>query len=295
MKHREQFYDYLQFEKRFSLHTLHAYKTDLEQFFSFLSDNFDIGSIQDVNHTMVRSWLVHLMENKINAKSVNRKITSLKTFFRFLIKEGIVIGNPMNKIIAPKTSKRLPVYVEMEKMDKLFDNIEFMDNYIGQRNKLILELFYASGIRLSELVNLKIQDFDFVNSNMKVLGKRNKERIIPFTLKLKKNIEAYLDLREKNFPEVKENIFFLTHNGKKIYQKLVYRIVNYYLSMITTVDKKSPHILRHTFATHLLEKGADLNAIKEILGHANLAATQVYTHNTIDKLKNIYKQAHPKA
>jgi len=201
----------------------------------------------------------------------------------------------MNKIISPKTNKRIPVFVEKEKMNQLFDIITFENNYVDQRNKIIIELFYATGIRLTELVNLQIKDVDIYNSQLKVLGKRNKERIIPFSNKLKVILTQYIQLRTITFPDIQETSFFLTEKGEKIYQKLVYRIVNYYLSIVTTISKKSPHVLRHTFATHMLDNGADLNAIKEILGHANLSATQIYTHNTIEKLKTIYKQAHPKA
>ncbi len=295
MKYQELFLNYIQFEKRYSPNTIIAYKKDLEQFFSFLLSDYQTEDIQSINHLIIRSWLVKLMEAKINPKSVNRKITTLKTFFKFLIKEEAIVINPMSKIISPKTSKRLPVFVEKEKMDLLFDNIEFKDNYIDQRNMLIIELFYATGMRLSELVNLKVSDVDIHNCNIKVLGKRNKERIIPISNKVKDTCLKYIHYRNTFFPETQESNFFLKEDGKKIYQKLVYRIVNYYLSIVTTIDKKSPHILRHTFATHMLDNGADLNAIKEILGHANLSATQVYTHNTIEKLKNIYKQAHPKA
>jgi integrase/recombinase XerC len=295
MIYKELFLNYIKFEKRYSLNTFSAYKKDLEQFFSFLLSDYQTEDEITINHLMIRSWLVHLMENKISPRSVNRKITTLKSFFKFLKKEGVIVENPMSKILSPKTNKRLPGFVEKDKMDQLFDKIIFENNYIEQRNKLILELFYATGMRLSELVNLQMNDIDIHNSNIKVLGKRNKERIIPFSNKIQETIIQYIDLKNNTFPSLKENSFFLTKGGKKIYQKLVYRVVNYYLSMITTIDKKSPHILRHTFATHMLDNGADLNAIKEILGHANLSATQIYTHNTIEKLKTIYKQAHPKA
>jgi len=295
MNYKELFLNYIQFEKRYSYNTIIAYKNDIKQFFSYLLSDYHTIDELTINHSMIRSWLVHLMEAKINPKSVNRKITTLKTFFKFLKKEGVITENPMNKIISPKTNKRLPVFVEKEKMDQLFDVIIFENNYIEQRNKLILELFYATGMRLSELVNLQMVDIDLQNCNIKVLGKRNKERLIPFSNKIKEILLEYVHLRNDTFPSIQESTFFLTKDGKKIYQKLVYNIVNYYLSFVTTIDKKSPHILRHTFATHMLDNGADLNAIKEILGHANLSATQIYTHNTIEKLKTIYKQAHPKA
>jgi integrase/recombinase XerC len=295
MIYKELFLNYIKFEKRYSLNTFCAYKKDLEQFFTFLLSAYQTEDEISINHLMIRSWLVYLMENKINPRSVNRKITTLKSFFKFLKKEGVIVENPMSKILSPKTNKRLPVFVEKDKMDQLFDNIIFENTYIDQRNRLILELFYATGMRITELVNIQMKDIDIYNSNLKVLGKRNKERIIPFSNKIKETIIQYLALKNQYFPTIPENSFFLTKGGKKIYQKLVYRVVNYYLSMITTIDKKSPHVLRHTFATHMLDNGADINAIKEILGHANLSATQIYTHNTIEKLKTIYKQAHPKA
>jgi integrase/recombinase XerC len=295
MDNRELFFNYIQYEKRYSPNTLIAYKKDIEDFFNFLSEDYHTEDIALVDHLMIRSWLVKLMESKKDPKTINRKITTLKTFYKFLKKEGVVASNPMNKIISPKTSKRLPVFVEKDKMDLLFDHIGFTNSYIDQRNKLIIELFYATGVRLSELVNLKTGDVDTHSCIIKVLGKRNKERIIPFSVKMKETINSYINLRKISFPANEHDTFFLTNDGKKVYHKLVYRLVNYYLSMVTTIDKKSPHILRHTFATHMLDNGADLNAIKEILGHANLSATQVYTHNTIEKLKTIYKQAHPKA
>jgi integrase/recombinase XerC len=236
------------------------------------------------------------MEHDVSARSVNRKITTLKSFYRFLNKEGVIEENPMNKIIAPKMLKRLPEFVEKEKMDLLLsNNFDFGDGFESVRDKLIVEMFYMTGMRLSELVNLTIADIDIPNRSIKVVGKQNKERIIPFINSLEKQIVKYKILRDL-LPDAGNNeFFFLTSKGKKIYQKLVYRMINYYLSIVTTLDKKSPHVLRHTFATHMLNNGADLNAIKDLLGHANLSATQIYTHNTIEKLKKVYKQSHPKA
>jgi len=233
------------------------------------------------------------MEKKITARTVNRKLTTLKTFYRFLIREGMVDENPMKKIISPKTARRLPVFVEKEKMDILLDEVEFREGFPGVRDRLILEMFYSTGMRLSELVNLKVTDIDFHKSTIKVLGKRNKERLIPFSKKFEGLIENYIKCKEEKFGYSPE--LFLADNGRKIYPKMVYLIVKRYLGEVTTLVKKSPHILRHTFATHLLNNGAELNAVKELLGHANLSATQIYTHNTIEKLKTIYKQAHPKA
>ena len=287
---RDSFLKYLQFEKRLSSHTVLAYSGDLTQFFDYIQTTYQITNLSDLNHTVIRSWVVELMENKISPRSVNRKITTLKTFYKYLLRQGIVTENPMLKIISPKTSKRLPVFVEKDNMDALMDKIEFGEDVEGIRNKLIIELFYATGIRLSELINLKQANVDLEACQIKVLGKRNKERIIPFGNEIKNSIQKYMDAK----PGLPGEFLFQMTSGKKMYEKFVYRLVNEYLSMVTTVDKRSPHILRHTFATHMLNNGADLNAIKELLGHANLSATQVYTHNTVEKLKNIHKQAHPK-
>lgn len=287
---RDSFLKYLQFEKRLSSHTILAYSGDLEQFYTYLHTIYEIKKLSDINHVLIRSWVVELMEQKISPRSVNRKITTLKTFYKYLLRQGIATENPMLKIMSPKTSKRLPVFVEKDNMNTLIDTIAFGDDLEGVRNKLIIELFYATGIRLSELINLKQVNVDLEACQIKVLGKRNKERIIPFSNEIKNSIQDYMDKK----PGLPGEFLFQLKSGKKMYEKFVYRIVNEYLSMITTVDKKSPHVLRHTFATHMLNNGADLNAIKELLGHANLAATQVYTHNTVEKLKNIHKQAHPK-
>lgn len=292
---RDRFIQYIQFEKRYSPHTVTSYSNDLNQFFSFLESVYKITDIKDVNYLQIRSWLVEMMEHKITPRSINRKITTLKSFYKFLIKEGTVKENPMIKIIAPKISKRLPVYVEKDKMKLLFDEIDFGEGFEGARNKLIVEIFYMTGMRLSELVNLKIHDIDIPRQTIKVLGKRNKERIIPFSRSLEKHFNDYFDLRNQISDILDNEYLFLTVKGKKIYQKLVYRLINHYLGIVTTLEKRSPHILRHTFATHMLNNGADLNAIKELLGHANLSATQVYTHITIEKLKTVYKQSHPKA
>jgi len=290
---KERFLAYIQFEKRYSPHTVVAYRNDLDQFFNFLHSQYQISDIREVNHSLIRSWLVDLMEKKISPRSINRKLTTLKTFYRFLIREGVVEENPMHKIISPKTSRRLPVFVEKDKMDLLLDEIIFEEGYPGIRNRLILEMFYSTGMRLAELVNLKVIDIDFHKHTIKVLGKRNKERLIPFSKKFESLIRAYLMVKEEKFGQDPD--LFVTDKGGKIYPKMVYLIVRHYLGEVTTLMKKSPHVLRHTFATHLLNNGAELNAVKELLGHANLSATQIYTHNTIEKLKTIYKQAHPKA
>ncbi|MEI7595509.1 MAG: tyrosine-type recombinase/integrase [Bacteroidota bacterium] len=289
------FISYLQFEKRVSANTVVSYESDLIQFNDFLALNYQIDDVKEINHLIIRSWIIELMEHQISPRSVNRKISSLKSFFKFLMREQQIEKNPMTKVVSPKTSKRLPEFVDKEGMDVLFDEKFFEKDYEGIRDQLILEIFYATGMRLSELVNIKISDIDFSRSLVKVLGKRNKTRLIPFSNRLQKLINCYLEERKKITVDNETDILFLTIKGKKIYQKLVYRIVNLYLRGITTIDKKSPHVLRHTFATHMLNNGADLNAIKELLGHVNLSATQVYTHNTIEKLTKVYKQAHPKA
>ena len=286
--HKEKFLHYLKHEKRYSVHTLLSYSTDLKQFTNFLSSEFSVKSIRKVNFQLVRSWIAKLLNENISARSVNRKITTLKTYFRFLLQENLIKQSPMQKIISPKTSKRLPVFVEQVKMEKLLNEIEFGVGFLAQRDRLILELFYFTGIRLSELINLKNKDINYSDSTILVLGKRKKERLIPLTSDILSKIKK---LNASN----KSKYLFTTDKGKQISTKQVYRLVNKYLSMVTTLGKKSPHILRHTFATHLLNNGADINAIKELLGHANLSATQIYTHNTIEKLKTVYKQAHPRA
>ncbi len=295
MKYKESFIKYLQFEKRYSLNTIHAYNSDLTQFFQFTADHYGHQDIHNIDHKGVRNWIIFLMDSNISARSVNRKITTLKTFFKYLMREGIVQSSPMDKILSPRQSKKLPEFVELEKMNELLDHHEFGDDFSGMRNRLIIELLYATGMRRAELIQLTDSDFDLRNLNVKVLGKRNKERVIPFTRELKQNIELYIKARNDFFGTTDPDYFFLTDRGGKLYEKLVYRVVKSHLELVTTIEKKSPHILRHTFATHMLNRGADLNAIKELLGHANLSATQIYTHNTFEKLKQIYKQAHPRA
>ena len=290
---KERFLAYIQYEKRYSPNTVIAYQTDLDQFYDYLLLQYNITDIAGVSHPVIRSWLVYLMEHQVGPRSVNRKLTTLKSFYKFLLREGVLEENPMRKVTSLKISQRLPVFVEKDKMESLFDHIEFEEGFPGLRNKLILEMFYATGMRLSELVNLKETDIDFHHDTLKVLGKRNKERLIPFSKQFESQLKAYLVEKQNSFGD--NNDLFLTDGGCRIYPKLVYRIVTRYLGTVTTMEKKSPHVLRHTFATHLLNNGAELNAVKELLGHASLSATQVYTHNTIDKLKRIYKQAHPKA
>ena len=290
------FLDYITYEKRFSPNTILAYKIDLDQFYDYLQRQYEVSGPKDITHPMIRSWIATLLENDISPRSINRKITTLKTYYRFLLKEKIVEENPMQKILSQKSPTRLPAFVQTDSMEKLFDQVEFKDNFEGHRDRIILELLYATGMRLSELINLNTDDVDLPRLQLKVTGKRNKQRIIPFSNIISSKIENYLEKRKEVLASgFVDSHLFITDKGTKLYPKLVYRVVNHYLNEVTTLSKKSPHVIRHTFATHMLNNGADLNAIKEILGHANLAATQVYTHNTIEKLKSIYKQAHPKA
>jgi integrase/recombinase XerC len=295
MKARNSFIQYIKFEKRFSPHTVLAYESDLSQFFNYAESTYETEAPGEINHSMVRSWIVSMMEQKITPRSINRKITTLKTFYKFLLRTGEIKMNPMQKVQAPKISKRLPVYVEEPGMQILFSEVDFGKGFIGVRDRLMMELFYATGMRLSELVNLTDQDFDLENCQVKVLGKRNKERIIPFADPLKVMIRQYIEEKRSLKTADQKGHFFVDEHGKTIPSKKPYYIVKKYLKLATTIDKKSPHVLRHTFATHMLNNGADLNSVKELLGHANLAATQVYTHNTIEKLKQVYKQAHPRA
>ncbi|MEO8086155.1 MAG: tyrosine recombinase XerC [Bacteroidota bacterium] len=295
MKARNSFISYIKFEKRFSPHTVLAYQGDLDQFFHYAKHTYETEVPEEVNHAMVRSWIVSMMEQKITPRSITRKITTLKTFYKFMLRNGEITTNPMQKVQAPKISKRLPVYVEEPNMKILFDEGDFGDDFTGVRDRLLMEVFYATGMRLSELVNLSDKDFDIGNCQVKVLGKRNKERIIPFADPLKAMIKSYLALKGKQEFAEQSDRFFVDEKGVAISPKKPYYIVQKYLKQATTISKKSPHVLRHTFATHMLNNGADLNSVKELLGHANLAATQVYTHNTIEKLKKVYKQAHPRA
>ena len=287
---QNKFITYLSSEKRFSEHTIKSYTTDLKQFTYFLSSEFQIiDEINEISFQIIRTWIASLLEKGLSPRSVNRKISTLKTYFKFLIREGKLIENPMMKVVAPKSKKRLPVFIEEDQIASLLNEVQFEEGFVGQRNRLIIELFYVTGIRLSELINIKISDVDFNNQSIKVLGKRNKERIIPLSSTTINSLNNFIENNQKN------HFLFTNLDGMKLYTKLVYRLVNKYIAKISSVNKKSPHILRHTFATHMLNNGADINAIKELLGHANLSATQVYTHNTIEKLKTVYKQAHPRA
>ncbi len=296
-----EFMNYLSYEKHFSPHTITAYHKDLLQLEAFVKQEYEVENAPEINHQMIRGWLVSLMNEKVTPRSVGRKLSTLKTFYKYLIKEGIVTTSPLSKVQAPKMEKRLPVFVEEKPMQQLLDEkrgldgeaIVFGDDYEGKRNRLLILLFYSTGIRLSELIGLKHEDIDFYKQTVKVLGKRNKERIIPITRELSAVIQDFIDIKSQ--AGMSETHLLLTAKGQQMYPRLVYDIVKKHLTSITTIEKRSPHVLRHTFATHLLNKGADLNAIKELLGHASLAATQVYTHNSIERLKSIYKNKHPRA
>lgn len=290
---------HLQYEKRFSAHTVIAYESDLIQFKDYLQLQYQSDDLLIANHLFIRSWIVSLMEAGLNPRSVNRKITSLRTFFRFLQREKLITANPMLKIQAPKSAKKLPEFVDAQRMDIVLDAETDDDSYHALRNHIILEFFYMTGIRLSELIGLRMSDVNLYNLTVTVTGKRNKVRQIPFTNAFKKSLEVYIEKRKSFLSEQSkaEQWFFVNDKGNKLYPKFVYRLVRGELSSHKEItnSRKSPHILRHSFATALLNKGADINAIKELLGHASLAATQVYTHNTIEKLKDIYKQAFPRS
>jgi len=288
------FIGYLRYEKRYSHHTVQAYESDLEQFFLFLSQTYPEADLRTLSHLPIRSWLAELREEGMQARSINRKISSLKSFFRFWQRKGLLESSPMGKIISPKNAKRLPVFVNETNMETLLESIDFPADFKGKTDRLILELLYQTGMRRAELIGLTCDSFDASQRTLKVLGKGNKERLIPIGRELTDLLSQYLPDRAEIAQPDSQGLL-LRSNGKPLYPKYVHQTVQHYLSLATTLDKKSPHVLRHTFATHLLNQGADLNAVKELLGHANLTATQIYTHNTIDKLKEIHKKAHPKA
>jgi integrase/recombinase XerC len=285
------FISYLSLQKRSSKHTVENYQRDLLEFFSFLNSEISNIPITEINHQHARSFMAHLIDEKKSPRTVNRKLSTLKSFFKFLIRNQIISINPMQKVIGPKTAKKLPVFIDEGQTEQLFLNYEFKNDYNGIRDKLIIDILYQTGLRRAELISIKESDIDFYNSQLKVLGKRNKERIIPFGIDLKRNLETYLLVKKEN--ELLNSVLLVTNKNKPLTPQHVTRIVKTILSSVTTNSKKSPHVLRHTFATHLLNNGADINAVKELLGHASLSATQVYTHNTIEKLKKSYNQAHP--
>jgi len=295
MSHKESFLQYLQIEKRYSPHTVRSYLNDLDQFFSFLSSQGLSDDPVAVTSHDIRAWIVSMLNNNYTTVTVHRKISCLRVFYRYLRKEGIIKSDPLEKVVLPKRKKNLPVFVEEEALANLLDNYSFGGGFSGIRNRTIIEMLYVTGMRRSELIGLRYIDVDLSEASVKVTGKRNKQRIIPLVKSFIQRLEEYIKVRNENIATGNNGWFFITDKGNKLYDKYVYNTVNRYLSMVTTIEKKSPHILRHTFATHMLNHGADLNSIKELLGHANLSATQIYTHNTFEKLKKIYKQAHPRA
>jgi len=287
------FINYLTLEKKYSKHTIAAYLNDLNSFQEFCNKEFDNQSIAEVNYTQIRSWIVSLVENKISNRTINRKISSLKSFYKFLQKTKIIENNPLAKHKALKVPKQVQVPFSEKEIINVITLLDDEVDFESLRNKLIVELFYSTGMRRSELINLKITDLDFANETVKVLGKRNKERFIPLLTSVQKSLAKYIEVRGKI--NTNESYLFLTKKGKIIYDTLVYRVINNYFSRVSSKVKKSPHIIRHSFATHLLNEGADLNSVKELLGHSSLASTQVYTHSSLGKLKEIYNQAHPRS
>jgi integrase/recombinase XerC len=289
------FIDYLKFQKRYSPYTVRSYHDDLLQFFDYVQLTFGDISIKGISHNYIRSWLASMKEKDITSKTINRKISSLKSFFKYLMKTGALEQTPLTKVISPKIKKRLPDFIKIDDADKLIASLENTDSWKSLNTKMLITLFYNTGMRLSELINLKENQIDFSKNQIKVLGKGNKERIIPVSSDIIRLIKDYLQYKRREFKNP-ECSLLVTEKGEKMYPKYPYLVVKSFLeSEVKTLDKKSPHVLRHTFATHLSNNGADLNAIKELLGHSSLAATQVYTHNTIEKLKEVHKKAHPKA
>ncbi|RAJ28579.1 tyrosine-type recombinase/integrase [Pedobacter cryoconitis] len=291
----ESYLNYLQHEKRYSPHTVLAYRTDLVQFNEYIEQTYELEP-EEAKYVHIRDYIVHLMEDKVGANSIGRKLSSLRGFYKYLYRQKIILTSPMSLIKAPKTPERLPVFIEEQKLDHLLDSGEFFDaTFSSVRDKMVIEVLFGTGMRLAELLGLKETDIDFYQESVKVLGKRKKERIIPVTKQLINQLKEYIELKSLQKFNNKTDDLFVTNKGTAVYPVFIYKIVKSYLTYISTQDKKSPHVLRHSYATSLLNRGADLNAIKELLGHASLAATQVYTHNSIERLKSIYKQAHPKA
>jgi len=291
----QSFLDYLKYEKRYSVHTLTSYQTDLTAFYGYLDKQFGNMLMRDIDPNYIRSWMAYLKETRLTSKSINRKISCLKSFFKYYLRTGHIETSPMAKVISPKISKRLPVFVKEGDTKKMVEALsQSTEDWKSLNARMLVTIFYATGMRLSELINLKDKQVDFSRSHIKVLGKGNKERIIPVDKKILEMISEYQLQKKKDFDKT-EDYLLVTEKGKKLYPKYAYLIVNTILGETSSLDKRSPHVLRHTFATHLMNNGADLNAVKELLGHSSLASTQVYTHNTIEKLKDIHKKAHPKA
>ncbi|MBX0333499.1 tyrosine-type recombinase/integrase [Pontibacter sp. HSC-14F20] len=291
----ELFFKYLEYEKRYSPHTLTSYHTDLGQFTQYLLDTYQITDPAEADHTIIRSWILTLVHKNLEARSVNRKIACLRSYYKFLLSQQRITANPMLRIKAPKVSKKLPAFVPEEPFNHFLDSFTFEDNFEGQRDRLILEFLYGTGMRLAELIGIAPEDVDLHAKTVRVLGKGNKVRIIPLNDTLVASIKQYSAHKKSEFGNNNSERLLVTNKERPLYPKFVYRVAKKYISLVTTSEHNSPHVLRHSFATHLLNKGADLNAIKDLLGHASLAATQVYTHNSIEKLKSIFEKAHPKA
>jgi integrase/recombinase XerC len=287
------FLEYLVLERKYSKHTVTAYRKDITSFFEFCVVEYEAENLKDINYSQIRSWIVKLVDEGISNNSINRKVSSLKSFYKFLQKTEQIKSNPLAKHKSLKVAKKVQVPFTSKEINDVINNLEFEGDFKSLRNKLIVELFYSTGMRRAELVNLKRTSINFQSKTVKVLGKRNKERLIPLIPSVLKTVEEYLIF--KNEIVVDNDYLFITEKGKKIYETLVYRVINNYFSNVSTKVKKSPHILRHSFATHLLNQGADLNSVKELLGHSSLASTQVYTHNSLEKIKQVYNQAHPRS
>jgi integrase/recombinase XerC len=294
MSNLKAFQDYLQLEKKYSLHTVNAYINDLLFFQEFLKSNFDQEALETINYSLIRSWIVSMVDAGISNSSVNRKISSLKLFYKFLLKIKKIESSPLLKHKSLKTPKKLQIPFSEKELDNVLNFINYPEGFEGVRDKLIIDLFYTTGIRRTELINLKIQNVSVSNSTIKVLGKRNKERILPILPKISEQIKLYLIERTHLEHIVDNEYFFLLLKGVKMNDSFVYRLINYYFSNVSEKVKKSPHILRHTFATHMLNNGADLNSVKELLGHSSLASTQIYTHSSLTELKKIYGESHPR-
>ena len=295
------FFEYLKYEKRYSVHTLTSYQTDITGFFDYLETQFGGIPFKQIDHNFIRSWLAGLKDKGLSSRSINRKISSLRSFYKYCLKTGTVEASPMIKVTGPKNSKRLPVFVKEEDSSKLMATLDqSVEDWKSLNAQLLITVFYSTGMRLSELINLKEKQIDTGKCQVKVLGKGNKERIIPVSRELVKLIKGYIEQKKKKLAgqegsEKSDPVLLVTEKGKKLYPKYAWLLVNEILGKSSSLDKRSPHVLRHSFATHLMNNGANLNAVKELLGHSSLAATQVYTHNTIEKLKVIHKRSHPKA
>lgn len=292
----DSFINYLEHEKRSSSHTVLAYRKDLEQAQEFVNTSFSIEELSECSHPELRAWIIDLVEQGLSPTSVNRKLATLRSFYKFLLRSKVIEKDPTYKLKSLKTPKKLPEFLQESTIESVLETGVYEQSFEGLRDRMVMEFLYLTGVRLSELTSIKWKDLDFHESQVKVLGKRQKERIIPITKGLQRNIILYKKEFEERFSKIEGNEYFIISNkGEKAYSMMIYRIVRHYLDLFAQTTKRSPHLLRHTFATHLLNKGANLNAVKDLLGHANLAATQVYTHNSMEKLKAVFEQAHPKA